>query len=236
MGCEESFITMKLIWHSYLVPSLDNYTIKLCTETSLMIYEWPSKKRKVKVSQWKCPCQQVLLCSESNLLKTTCNQQINSSRDGVLNKRQLHFKAIKEMPPDPYSLWASVEQSTAQAHRLENRLWEPVGNGFRHRFSNQFPPTETNDLVLGHPLVPVGKSNWYQRGCHTDARWQPLWYRLVFPTGTNDFFPFFPNPVLFVIFIIIYSFIIAKRTRALQYYTFIGRSFLFSFSERNVSI
>ena len=51
MGCEESFITMKLIWHSYLIPSLDNYTIKLCTETSLMIYEWPSKKRKVKVSQ-----------------------------------------------------------------------------------------------------------------------------------------------------------------------------------------
>jgi hypothetical protein len=46
------------------------------------------------------------------------------------------------------------------------------------------------------------------------------------PTGTNDLF--FPNSVLFVIFIAVYSFIIAKRTQALQYYTFIGPSCSFS--------
>ena len=78
------------------------------------------------------------------------------------------------------------------------------------------------------------------------------WYRLEIPTGTKgaatlrqrdilfgtgwSFQPvpmtfsllFFPNPVLFVIFITVYSFIIAKRTQALQYYTFIGRSCSFS--------
>ena len=39
---------------------------------------------------------------------------------------------------------------------------------------------------------------------------------------------FFPNLVLFVIFITVYSFIIAKRTQALQYSTFIGCSCSFS--------
>ena len=33
---------------------------------------------------------------------------------------------------------------------LENGPWEPVGNGLSHRFSNRFPPTETNGLALGH--------------------------------------------------------------------------------------
>ena len=64
------------------------------------------------------------------------------------------------------------------------------------------------------------------------------WYRLETPTGTKEattltqggspfgtgwyfqpvpmtFFFFFPNPVLSVIFITVYSFIIAKRTQAL---------------------
>ena len=74
------------------------------------------------------------------------------------------------------------------------------------------------------------------------------WYRLETPTDTKEaatlrqggspfgtgwsfqpvpmsFFSLFcPNLVLFVLFITIYSFIIAKRTRALQYYTFIGRT------------
>jgi hypothetical protein len=77
------------------------------------------------------------------------------------------------------------------------------------------------------------------------------WYRLETPTGTKEtatltqggspfgtgwffqpvpmtFSLFFSNPVLFVIFITVYSFIIAKRTQALQYYTFIGRSCSFS--------
>jgi len=35
MGCEESFIIMKLIWHSYLVLSLDNCAHETPTETSL---------------------------------------------------------------------------------------------------------------------------------------------------------------------------------------------------------
>jgi len=34
-------------------------------------------------------------------------------------------------------------------------------------------------------LVPVGNTNRYQRGCHLTSAWKPLWYRLVFPTGTN---------------------------------------------------
>ena len=51
------------------------------------------------------------------------------------------------------------------------------------------------------------------------------WYRLERPTDTNEFFSLFcPNPVLFVLFINVYSFIISKRTRALQYYMFIGRT------------
>ena len=67
-----------------------------------------------------------------------------------------------------------------------------------------------------------------QGGSPFGTGWQPLWYRLVFPTGTNDFFLFFfPNLILFVIFITVYSFIIAKRTRALQYYW----SYVFDFTE-----
>jgi len=35
MGCEESFITMKFIWHSYLVLSLGNRAHETSTETGL---------------------------------------------------------------------------------------------------------------------------------------------------------------------------------------------------------
>ena len=82
------------------------------------------------------------------------------------------------------------------------------------------------------------------------------WYRLKRPTGTKEagtltqggsffdtgwsfqlvpmtFSLFFSNPVLFVIFITVYSFIIAKHTQSLQYYTFIGRSCQFSENIRN---
>jgi len=37
MGCEESFITIKLIWYGYLVYSLGIYVHKTSTETDLMI-------------------------------------------------------------------------------------------------------------------------------------------------------------------------------------------------------
>ena len=35
MKCEESFITMKLIWHGYLVPNLGICAYETPTETSL---------------------------------------------------------------------------------------------------------------------------------------------------------------------------------------------------------
>ena len=35
MGCEESFITMKLIWHGYLVPNLGICAHETSTETVL---------------------------------------------------------------------------------------------------------------------------------------------------------------------------------------------------------
>ena len=38
MGCEESFITMKLIWHGYLVPSLDICVYETSTETGLRMW------------------------------------------------------------------------------------------------------------------------------------------------------------------------------------------------------
>jgi hypothetical protein len=33
MGCEESFITMKLHWHNYLAFNLDSCAHETCTET-----------------------------------------------------------------------------------------------------------------------------------------------------------------------------------------------------------
>jgi len=36
MRCRESSITMKLIWHSYVVLSLDNCAYKTPTETDLI--------------------------------------------------------------------------------------------------------------------------------------------------------------------------------------------------------
>ena len=35
MGCEERLVIMKLIWHSYLVRSLDNCIMKLYNEIGL---------------------------------------------------------------------------------------------------------------------------------------------------------------------------------------------------------
>ena len=40
MGCEESFITMKLMWHSYLVSSLGNCAHETSTETGLIEADW----------------------------------------------------------------------------------------------------------------------------------------------------------------------------------------------------
>jgi len=37
MGCKESFITMKLIWHGYLIPSLGIYVHETHTETDLRV-------------------------------------------------------------------------------------------------------------------------------------------------------------------------------------------------------
>ena len=37
MECQESFITKKPIWHSYLNWNLDNCAMKLCTKTGLII-------------------------------------------------------------------------------------------------------------------------------------------------------------------------------------------------------
>ena len=39
MECEESFITMKFIWHSYLVLSLGNCAHKISIETGLTLSE-----------------------------------------------------------------------------------------------------------------------------------------------------------------------------------------------------
>ena len=50
-----------------------------------------------------------------------------------------------------------------------------------------------------------------------------IWYQLVFSTDTKVLSSFLPNLVLFNLFITVYSFKIVTRTRALQYYTSIGR-------------
>ena len=41
MGCEESFITIKLIWHSFLVLSLDNCIHETPIETGLSAWQPP---------------------------------------------------------------------------------------------------------------------------------------------------------------------------------------------------
>ena len=64
---------------------------------------------------------------------------------------------------------------------VENEPWKPVKNGIRHRFSNRFPPTETNGLALGHrlfnpvPQAPIG----------TGWKVQPVLKGLP-PTGTKE--------------------------------------------------
>jgi hypothetical protein len=45
--CERIFITIKLLWHNYLVLSLGTRAMKLCTETSLSITK-PHDKDEVK--------------------------------------------------------------------------------------------------------------------------------------------------------------------------------------------
>ena len=49
MGCEESFITVTLIWHDYLILSLSIYVHKTFTETSLMAH-LVVKRRKPKTA------------------------------------------------------------------------------------------------------------------------------------------------------------------------------------------
>ena len=62
---------------------------------------------------------------------------------------------------------------------LENMPLAPAEKGQRNRFPNRCPATATNGLALRHRVF--------------QPAWQPLWYRLIFPTGTNDIFPFFPK-------------------------------------------
>ena len=89
-------------------------------------------------------------------------------------------------------------------------------------YANSLSPRLESELVtlftpspfrVGHPGDP------YSSPFGTGWSFQPV---------LMTFALFFPNPVLFVIFFTVYSFIIAKHTRALQYYTFIGHSCSFS--------
>ena len=50
MVCEESFIIMKLIWHSYLVPSLGIWVHETPIETGLVI----NLNVKIDVSAIEC--------------------------------------------------------------------------------------------------------------------------------------------------------------------------------------
>ena len=94
------------------------------------------------------------------------------------------------------SLCLEQGESEGQFALLEKGPCEPVGKGLKKRFSNRFPQTETNGLGLGYRVFhPVPQATFgtgwklasCHRGCHADASWQPLWYRLAFPTGTNVF-------------------------------------------------
>ena len=95
-------------------------------------------------------------------------------------------------------------------------------------FSNRFPQTKTNGIALRHrvfqpvPYASIGTGT--TEAAMLTQGGSPFGTGWYFQPVPMTFSFFFPNQVLFVIFITIYSFIIAKRTQALQYYTFIGRS------------
>jgi hypothetical protein len=57
--CERSFITMKLLWHSYLVLSLGTGAMKLCTETGLMLVCRSSHK-------YNSHCKILFVCAKEN--------------------------------------------------------------------------------------------------------------------------------------------------------------------------
>ena len=49
MGCEESFITMKLIWHGYQILDLDNCVHKTPIKTGLSD---TNQRLKIELSSW----------------------------------------------------------------------------------------------------------------------------------------------------------------------------------------
>ena len=53
MRCEESFITIKLIWHNYLILNLDICIHKITTKTDCAPARWPCPS----VAQLGCQCK-----------------------------------------------------------------------------------------------------------------------------------------------------------------------------------
>ena len=77
---------------------------------------------------------------------------------------------------------------------LENSPSAPAEKGQRNRFPNRCPATETNGLAIRHQVfqpVPQASIGTGWKDQLVPQGGSPLWYRLVFPTGTNDIFSFF---------------------------------------------
>ena len=119
-----------------------------------------------------------------------------------------------------------------------------MGTGWKHPSAPVFQPVPPNRDQWRLPKTPGISSgalgfHWHRLEIPTGAKAAAMLTQGGSPFGTGwSFQPvsmifslFFPNLILFVIFITVYSFIIAKRTRPLQYYTFIGRTYAFVFRE-----
>ena len=68
MGCEESFITVTLIWHDYLVLSLNIYIHKTFTATGLMGHLLV-KRRKPKAAPHRLSKASQRKCATTNRLR-----------------------------------------------------------------------------------------------------------------------------------------------------------------------
>ena len=115
MRCEEYFIIMKLIWHRYLVFSLNNCAYKISTEISLRI---------IRISK------------RTSTKKTNQRDYISSKLDQVLNNH--HLSRSSASGPGIILLLSGCQTSEAphvwtwQHHRLFSQRVDDVhGNVWR---------------------------------------------------------------------------------------------------------
>jgi len=110
MGCDENFMIMKLIWHSYLVYSLNNRTDKTPPETALFAGRWEQSLSRCLVT-----CQKL---------------RAGEKKTQGWSDRLLGRKLVREFGNVRRTLWLQLKTTTVcvQSSHLCKKINFPCGS------------------------------------------------------------------------------------------------------------